>query len=196
MMKAGINNVISIDEAKNLKQLKCHTDDELMQLASANVKEAFAEIVRRHQGQVRGFCRKWNGQGGDDLAQDVFVRLWRARHRYRPQNEFKAYLFRIVVNRCRNATRSLRRRPPMEELKPEKVTEASSGNQLEKILEREQLLRVYRQIRKLSPKLKEALLLRFGQEMSYRQIAQITDSKEATVRSRVLLGVERIKKEL
>jgi RNA polymerase sigma factor (sigma-70 family) len=196
MMNATDNNVIPIEHAKRKARLEGHTDDELMQLARANVKEAFAELVRRYNRLVRGYCRKWNWERGEDLAQDVFVRLWRARDRYKPRDEFKAYLFMIVVNQCRNDKRSLNRKPPMEPLTPEKKVEAASVDQLEQILEREKLARVHRRIEALSPKLKEAILLRFGSEMSYRQIADITKSNEATVRSRVMLGIQKLKKEL
>lgn len=190
------NNVISIERASAKTRLENYSDDELMQLCAANVENAFAELVRRYQGKVRGFCRKWDSQRGDDLAQDVFVRLWRARHQYKPKNEFKAYLFAIVINQCRNAKRSLSRRPCTEKLQLKEICDRASSDQLDRILRREKVSRVHRQIEKLSPKLKEAVLLRFGQELSYRIMAEIIGANEATVRSRVLLGLEKLRKEL
>ena len=197
MMSATDNNVVFFEHAKPKARLADHDDDALMQLAQANVKEAFAELVRRYNRLVRGYCRKWNRSRGEDLAQDVFVRLWRARGRYRPKNEFRAYLFIIVVNVYRNDRRTFVRKPPMASLSVEQAPEpAAAANQLERILAQEKLDRVHRSIEGLSPKLKEAILLRFGSELSYRQIAEITQSNEATIRSRVMLGVQKMKKEL
>ncbi len=196
MMSRTHDNVIPLERASRRARLGDHSDDELMRLARANVKEAFAEIVRRYRRLVRGFCCKWSPDRGEDLAQEVFVRLWRSRERYRPKNEFKAYLFTIVVNQCRNDRRTLTRKPPMAPLDPERRIDGDAPDQLDRILEGERLRRVHRGIEALTPKLKEAVLLRYGSEMSYRQMSRILGVNEATIRSRVMLGIQKLQKEL
>jgi RNA polymerase sigma-70 factor (ECF subfamily) len=74
---------------------------------------AFAELVERYWGPVVGrFLRQLGDrQEAEDLAQDVFFRLYRARRRYRPRARFATWLYHVAANVARNAVRSRRRRP-------------------------------------------------------------------------------------
>jgi RNA polymerase sigma-70 factor (ECF subfamily) len=187
--------VIPITRARRPSALPERTDDELMELASASLKEAFAELVRRYGDRVRNYCNKWDPQRGDDLAQEVFFQLWNARERYQPTGQFQVYLFTIVRNRCRNAKRSWIRRPPLEPLPPSLV-DPGRGDQLDAMLEWERNRRVQRSVTALPPKLKEAVLLRFGEGLSYAEMATILRAPEPTIRSRVFLGLRRLQQEL
>jgi RNA polymerase sigma-70 factor (ECF subfamily) len=74
---------------------------------------AFAELVRRHWPRVCGRLRRQLGdrQEAEDLTQEVFSRLYRARARYEPRAKFATWLHHITQNAARNALRSRRRRP-------------------------------------------------------------------------------------
>ncbi len=74
---------------------------------------AFAELVRRYWTKIFGRFLRWLGdrQEAEDLAQDVFLRLYRSRQRYQPRAKFATWLFHISKNVARNALRSRRRRP-------------------------------------------------------------------------------------
>jgi RNA polymerase sigma-70 factor (ECF subfamily) len=74
---------------------------------------AFAELVERYWGPVVGrFIRQLGDQQeAEDLAQEVFLRLYRARRRYRVRAKFSTWLFHVASNVARNAVRSRRRRP-------------------------------------------------------------------------------------
>jgi RNA polymerase sigma-70 factor (ECF subfamily) len=186
--------VIPIQRARE-RGLCARSDDELMELAAGGVRDAFGELIGRYQARVRSFCRRWDPERGDDLAQEVFLQLWAARARYQPRGQFPLYLFTVVRNRCRNVRRSWFRQPTLEPLAPE-VPNPTSSDQLDAVLERERAARVERQVAQLSPKLREAVLLRFGEEMSYAEIAAVVGAPEATVRSRVFNGLRRLQKEL
>lgn len=190
MMNIEENNVIPIASRSGLTQ---KSDDELMQLAAAGYRDAFSELMKRYQAQIRGFCQKWHSEKGDDLAQDVFVRLWNARKKYVPKNEFKAYLYMIAVNICRNAKRSESRKPPTEKFNPDVVSQNLEAGQLDNILHRERQKRVHNEISRLPPKLREAILLRYGQDLSYREIQKATGVRQETLRSRVLLAINKLK---
>src|SRR5438309_2335847 len=75
--------------------------------------EAFAELERRYAGRVFGyFCRQLGDRTeAEDLTQEVFLRLYRARQRYRPRARFATWVFHITQNVARNALRARRRRP-------------------------------------------------------------------------------------
>ena len=75
---------------------------------------AFAELVDRYHSRVLGnFIRRLGDrQEAEDLTQDVFLRLYRARQRYQPRARFATWLYHITQNVARNAFRARRRHPP------------------------------------------------------------------------------------
>jgi RNA polymerase sigma-70 factor (ECF subfamily) len=75
--------------------------------------DAFAELVRRYRGRVLGVfvSRLGDWQEAEDLAQEVFLRLYRSRRRYQPRARFATWLFHLSRNVARNAVRSRRHRP-------------------------------------------------------------------------------------
>lgn len=85
----------------------------LMLRVQAGETAAFAELERRYGPRVHGyFCRQLGDRGdAEDLTQEVFLRLYRSRHTYRPRARFATWVFHITQNVARNALRSRRRRP-------------------------------------------------------------------------------------
>ncbi len=166
-----------------------HTDDELMQLASAGVDNAFAELIRRHQRDVRGYCcRHCGGTAGEDVAQEVFLELWRTRERYEPRGRFRSYLFTIVHTRVLNA---VRRRPREVELVENSHL---TGGELDAVLEAERARRVHLKLARLPRGLQEALLLRFAAGLDYAEMSEVLNRSQSTVRSRVFQGLLRMRK--
>src|SRR5438105_3855835 len=74
---------------------------------------AFAELLDRYWPRIFGrfFKQLGDRQEAEDLAQDVFLRLYRNRHRYQPRASFATWIYHIARNVARNALRSRRRRP-------------------------------------------------------------------------------------
>ena len=85
----------------------------LMLRVQAGETAAFAELERRYGPRVFGyFCRQLGDRAdAEDLTQEVFLRLYRSRHTYRPRARFATWVFHITQNVARNALRSRRRRP-------------------------------------------------------------------------------------
>jgi RNA polymerase sigma-70 factor (ECF subfamily) len=75
--------------------------------------EAFAELQRRYAGRVFGYFQKLfrDRVDAEDLTQEVFLRLYRSRHRYQARAHFATWVFHLTQNVARNALRSRRRRP-------------------------------------------------------------------------------------
>jgi RNA polymerase sigma-70 factor (ECF subfamily) len=86
---------------------------DLMLRVQADDPGAFAELVRRYWAPVFGrFFRQFRDrQEAEDLSQDVFLRLYRSRKRYRPKARFTTLLFHIAQNVARNAVRTRKRKP-------------------------------------------------------------------------------------
>ena len=167
-------------------------DDALMQLASAGVMAAFEQLTRRHQAALRGYCTRRCGVGlGDEVAQEVLLAVWTTRADYQPRGRFRAYLFTIAERRCLNAARSQKRAAERLEVRPET---SATDTPLESLLARERQRRLFATLDQLSTDQRRALLLHYAAGLDYEAIAAITGRGESTVRSRVFLGLTRLRK--
>ena len=169
------------------------SDDELMQLVRAGTSPALAVLVQRHQPALRAYCvRRCGAAVGEDVAQEVFVTLWRARDRYEPRGRFRAYLFTLAERRCRSA---LQRAPaPARDLAQLDHEGALPGTQLEELLTRERRRRLFEKVARLPEPQRRAVLLRYTADLDYDEIAEVLGRSPETVRSRVFLGLRRLRK--
>ncbi|MBI5511744.1 MAG: RNA polymerase sigma factor [Deltaproteobacteria bacterium] len=165
------------------------TSDDYLMLAAAEDSRAFATLVTRHEAQVRAFCALLLGDAGlaREAAQDVFLRLWRARRSYRPQGKLKQLVLTIARNRCR----SIRRRRFWRSL----VTNEESATDLLPApaevdaadLEVRRLVTVA--LAKLDDKFRVPLFLRFFEGLDYDAIAAVIGRTPSAARSRVHYGL-------
>lgn len=89
------------------------SDVELMLAAGAGDQGAFGDLVDRHRDAIVNLTYRYLGNRADaeDLAQEVFLKVYRARKRYRPEAKFTTWLYRVAVNACLNEVRNRRSRP-------------------------------------------------------------------------------------
>jgi RNA polymerase sigma-70 factor, ECF subfamily len=199
-MNMPVGDVIPLHPAHPVG-LAERSDDELMTLARAGHRDAFAALVGRHAARLAArlteFCVKMSGdrRAGEDVAQETWLQVWASRERYRPASRFEAFLFTIARNRCRNALRSTRRltRVVINDVSEGPVTDPSS---LDAMLERERDKRVHAAALELPPKLREAVLLRFVAGLDYPAISEAIGRNESTVRSRVFHGLRQLRAHL
>src|SRR5207253_3448524 len=85
----------------------------MLRVRDADDATAFGELVERYQHRLIGIMHHLvgNTEEADDLAQEVFLRVYRTRKRYHPQAKFSTWLFTIANNLALNALRSRRRKP-------------------------------------------------------------------------------------
>ena len=83
------------------------TDHDLMARAAQGDERAFRLLAERHAGRALGLARRILGNEAmaEDIVQDAFLRVWINAPRWRPQAQFRTWLYRIVVNLCLNAKR-------------------------------------------------------------------------------------------
>jgi RNA polymerase sigma-70 factor (ECF subfamily) len=175
------------------------SDDELMLLVRGGEKAALAVLATRHLARLTSFCARQlsDRAAADDLAQDVWVRLWASRVSYEPQGKFVVLLYTIARNLCRNHARSSRRRgrwlgsPPLDF-----TTDHAPSEALTALLERERLRDAQHSLARLSEAMREAILLRFHEGLSYEDIAAVVGAPESTVRSRVFHGLKEMRAQL
>ncbi|HEX6241780.1 MAG TPA: RNA polymerase sigma factor [Polyangiales bacterium] len=177
------------------EELRERSDDELMALACAGVRRAFEVLVARHAQRLVQLCARFvqDEQLGRDLAQDVWVMVYQRRESYRPEGRFQVWLITVARNHCRNQLRRSNvargARDGLEQGEP-------APAQIERILREECQRRVRDALSELSPAMREALLLRFAEELRYDEMTQVVGAGENTLRSRVHHGLRALKQKL
>lgn len=165
-------------------------DIRLMGLASAGDMKAFEQLVERHQRLVVGTVGRMLGTNSDaeDIAQQVFVRVWKNLKRYEPRAKFTTWLLKITRNLVFNELRRRSRHPagPLqsetdEEERPLKDENATSPDA--SLLEHELQEAVDAAIAQLPETQRMAVILRRYEELSYEQIAEALDQSVSAVKS-------------
>jgi RNA polymerase sigma-70 factor, ECF subfamily len=170
-----------------------HRDDEALLLAAAAGDEwSFAALVRRHRPAVERFARRMLGDAdaARDVAQDVFVRLWRAAGSYRAEGRFSEFLYTITRNVCRNhAARGHREcalDPSWDAAAAGPAPDADPSAQAE----------AQRALAGLPEPYREVLALTLFEGMSYAEAAEVLAVPRGTVASRKAAGVRMLRERL
>lgn len=168
------------------------SDPELVELSLTEL-DAFGELVRRHQDFVYGAALRIvrNPVMAQDLAQEAFVRAHRALPGFRGQAQVRSWLYRIATNLALNAVQR-RREYPTDEV-PDRPARRDPATVTESSALRDELEAA---ISELPQKLKEPLVLREYEGMSYQEIADALDLPLNTVRTRILRGRRSLREQM
>jgi RNA polymerase sigma-70 factor (ECF subfamily) len=186
--------MISKEEEKDLQQpqiLSIDDDYSIIRQFVDGDKSAFQILVKRHKEKVRNiiFITMNNSALVDDIAQDVFITVFRNLKHFRFESQFTTWLYRITVNRCKDYLRKMNVRKifsPIEE--GSEVSEYSSpveNNDISRI--------VMNAISKLPVKLRMPLILKDIEGFSYQEISESLKCEMGTVKSRIFRGREKLK---
>ena len=180
-------------EAAPEVRLSDHTDDELMMLARGGIEGAFDTLIRRHQQLVLRLAFRYvrNAAWAADVAQNTFVEVYRALPRYRAQGRFKSYLYQVLLNQCRRSRRSIRTESRVLDVLMRVPVHAPA-----EVLAREQRREVEAALDTLSVKLRKVVLLRFGADLSYKEIAELLAIPVGTVKRRMFVAIAKLRDEL
>jgi len=165
-------------------------DVRLMALVGRGDTAAFEDLIERHQSLVAGTIARMLGSNSDveDIAQQVFIRVWKSAGRYVARAKFTTWLLKITRNLVFNELRRSKRHahvplqtePGGEEMPlPDDVARAPDASLLETELQQA----IERAIVQLPESQRMALILRRYEEMSYEQIAEILDLSVPAVKS-------------
>jgi len=165
-------------------------------------EDAFREMIRTYQTDVFNlvFRMLGNREEAEDLAQEVFVTVFKSIDGFRGDSKFSTWLYRIAVNTCKNRFKYLSRRmyhaqAPLDEISERSMAGRDGGavvslqaqiNRPDKMLEGLQMERAIQQaIASLEEDQRALIVLRDIQGLSYQEIAKITALPEGTVKSRL-----------
>lgn len=172
-------------------------DVDLVTAARGGDLDAFEALVRRHQSRIVGLARSFTGNAADadDLAQDVFVRVYRSLGQFRGESLFRTWLYRIALNVLRSHHARRGRQQPVwgdsgagEGGVFDPPADAPTIEQT--LLRREAIQRA---LAALPEDLREAVVLRDVHGLDYRDIAEATGAPMGTVESRIFRARQRLR---
>lgn len=181
------------------KPLGSLTDDELMQRVSCKDDDrAFDLLYRRHARRLMGFFFRQldrNEAVAADFTQDAFMRIWTARNKFVGTN-FRTWLFTIAFNLVKNHYRHAEHQQHYEQFLALHQAVTEDSNVVE-TLDSEALDRALKQeLERMSPDALLLFSLRFEEELSVPQIAEVMAIPEGTVKSRLHTLTQTLKKKL
>jgi RNA polymerase sigma-70 factor (ECF subfamily) len=158
------------------------SDAALVARTLAGDLDAYAALISRYRDAFGRYATHMLGNREDaqEAMQDSFVRAYRALSSCREPERFGAWLFRIVVNRCRTVRRRLLRQRRFDGNLPDDVP--ATGARPDAFEWRDEIERA---LSRLRPHYREAFLLRYVEELDYGEMARLTGVKEPALRMRV-----------
>jgi RNA polymerase sigma-70 factor (ECF subfamily) len=169
-------------------------DRHLVRLAKNGNKAAFAKLARRYRDLVLAlafdFLKEY--ESAKDVAQDVFMKAFKNIGDFEEKSRFSSWLYRITVNACLDARKSDTRRrrylfSKIDQAESDyRIEESNQSNGLDDSLSKE--------INNLSDQQRAAIVLRYFHDKSVREIAEVLDCTENTVRSHLYRALHKLDK--
>jgi RNA polymerase sigma-70 factor (ECF subfamily) len=192
----GLCPMPGVRAARNLVERTLDPESNLVARCLHGDETAWEDLVRINTRKVYALCYRFTGSGSEaqDLTQEVFLRVFRTIKSFRSdEGSFATWLSRVTRNLLIDhyrRTRQERVTDSIEEQLPmmEEVGAAASARPDHALAGREASEILQATLQKLSPDLREAVILRDLQEMEYREIAQVLSIPEGTVKSRINRG--------
>lgn len=179
------------------------SDDALMARAQAGDVAAFALLYDRHCALAfrvaRAICRDLGR--AEDAVQEGFLAIWRSRGSYRPgTGSFQAWAMKVVKNRAIDSFRSAAVRPQTQSGAstddPAPAADSNSDSPQDEVLARSERDALLASLRQLPEAQAEVIVLAFYGELSHSEIATQLDLPAGTVKGRMRLGLEKLRREI
>jgi len=181
------------------------TDQELVSRVQSGDKRAFDLLVLKYQHKLVKLISRYVRDPSEalDVAQEAFIKAYRALPNFRGEAGFYTWLYRIGINTAKNYLVAQGRRPPDTDIDAQEAEQYDIQSRLkeydtpEGIVQRDEIERtVFKAIEALPEDLRTAITLRELEGLSYEEIAQAMDCPVGTVRSRIFRAREAIDREL
>lgn len=189
MSASIISTIFSLTDEQAMWRVQQHADE-----------QAFAQLMRRWEQPIRNLCVRMTGDlhRGEDLAQEAFVRVYEKRQMYQPEAKFSTWLWRIALNLCYDEQRRINRRSETAlqndagEVIFEPVNDASGPDESLAANERAEMVR--RALQQLPENYRTVLVLRHYEGLKFREIADVLEIPEGTVKSRMVEALNQMQR--
>src|SRR5208283_1062400 len=183
------------------------SDADVMLRVKAGDDSAFSYLVQKYRRPLVGFMYRLchNPATAEELAQEVFLRVYRSRSGYEPSAKFSTWLYRIATNLAVNHARDTRHERPEKTVRldePDQETGTTPDLADESLTAEEQLLRKERlaaireKVNALPERQRLAVMMHKYQQMDYRQIAAVMKLSESATKSLLFRAYETLREQL
>jgi RNA polymerase sigma-70 factor, ECF subfamily len=160
-------------------------------------ERAFRELVDEHRDRVFNITYRMLGNRAEaeDVAQEVFIAVFKTIDQFREESKFSTWLYRVTVNHCKNRIKYLARRHDRDKDELDETSQQTNGAvtgvpvraaQPDKALASAQMEKLLQEaIAALDPEQRQVVILRDVEELSIEEICEITDLPDGTVKSRL-----------
>lgn len=183
------------------KDILNKTDQELVKLALEE-KEYYIYLMQRYEGKLRRYILRLSGvrqEDAEDILQEVFIKVYKNLNDFDLDLKFSSWIYRITHNETITFLRKINRRPTTYnfEIDAVKVKSLKEDLDISKELEKKELTEdVLKIISTLEPKYQEVLLLRYIEDMDYREISDVLQKPQGTVATLLKKAKEHFKEKV
>ncbi len=183
------------------------TDADVMLRVKAGDQSAFDYLVQKYRRPMVSFMYRMarNSSIAEDLAQEVFLRVYRSRETYEPSAKFTTWLYRIATNLAVNHARDTRHERPEVQVSLDEPDE-ETGTTIELpdgtptaeqvIVRRERMLAIRKKVEALPEQQRLAVIMHKYQQMDYKQIAEVLKKSESATKSLLFRAYETLREQL
>jgi len=183
------------------------TDADIMLRVKAGDQSAFEYLVQKYRRPMVSFMYRMarNSAAAEDLAQEVFLRVYRSRETYEASAKFTTWLYRIATNLAVNHARDSRHERPEVQVsldEPDDDTGTTlelpdaSLNAEQQMVRRERMLAIRRKVEALPEQQRLAVIMHKYQQMDYKQIADVLKKSESATKSLLFRAYETLRDQL
>jgi len=186
--------VLSATRAAPPAQAFREGEREAIEASQRGEREAFDRLVERYQRDIYRLCYRYvnNHEDANDMAQEVFLKAYKAIGRFRGDSSFSTWLYRIAVNTCLNFRAA--RKPETEEL-PEALPDGRAGAMA--AIESEEQARVVRKaVSRLPDKQRATLILKVFHDLTHEEVAGVLGSTVGTVKANLFHALGNLRKQM
>lgn len=179
------------------------SDDQLIARTLSGEEEAFGVLVKRWQRPIYGLTLRMLGRDEDarDACQEAFIAAYRNLGKFRGDAKFSSWIYRIAINACHSRLRSKHdaavsideedesgRKTELADTVSEGLTEQVTGRQRTEI--------VRRALQSLPPDMRQVIVMKEYEEMTFAEIAEVLQIPVSTVKSRLYTGLQQMRAKL
>ncbi|BBM82254.1 RNA polymerase sigma factor [Candidatus Uabimicrobium amorphum] len=180
--------------------MKIDEDIKLMLKVKKDDLQAFNTLYEKYSAIVGNFYLRLGCQPEtcQDYVQEVFMRIWRARHNYKPLAKFTTYLFQIAKNYWINQSEKQKRRPLLHSMESNPQVQDPKQTELPEVqmLKDELSSKILESIHQLDEKYRLVFVMSEFEGLKYREISEILDIPIGTVKSRMSTAEKKLREKL
>ncbi|MDM8524868.1 RNA polymerase sigma factor [Desulfococcaceae bacterium HSG8] len=165
----------------------------IIKRVQAGDRDAYACLVDKYKGPVFNLAYRMTGsfQEAEDLAQETFLKAYAAITRFDAKKRFFPWLYTISLNLIRNHLK--RKRKVSSEILQDNITGDDTGNPENTVVRHQESEKLSRCLEKLPADLREAVILRYYQELSFGDVAETLEISLSAAKMRVYRGLEKLR---